>query len=357
MGNPIAQLETDTTAVKENWSGSFESQDLSLNSARLLLAQSNRRDLIPADPAGKTGTNKHVPELELVDSAAAGRQEFFPWTRNKSPQEPPLFMGYGQMKDALVKIGEGPYHVSRRLLGSEAAEADVKALSKALSDQYRHEHPEDDAMKGIIIGQSLLNRENIESVLLRIEDYGSRIRISERLAEGWVEKEPPKEVPFDARQREGETRPDRIDDPEQFLKDLAQSAIEVKAAELRARGLCAQGARLSFNQLPLWHIEGGKVDKSINKDPNGWRSGITLAQDLAASGLFDVVPLKELGYKNLKEGYVLGRIHYPDYVKKRPSWDGEDMGDIDIVTKKHRPPNDGPMYHSSFVLIPKGLKR
>lgn len=301
-----------------------------------------------------------VPDLEIVKSDAeksqAERHGALPWNR-KAPQEKPLFMGYQQMKDGLVKMDEGPHHVAQRLLGGKAAEGEVKALQEALKEQYKAENASDPNLSSVLIGHSLLNQKNIVQVLDRIADPEAKLNIAEKLAEGWVEKEPPKSVPFDSRMREGETRPDRIDNPEQFLKDLAQSAIEVKAHELRARGLCAQGARLSFNQLPLWHIEGGSVDKSINKDPNGWRSGITLAQDLAASGLFDVVPLKDLGYKNLKEGYVLGRIHYPDYIKGKPSWGGEDMGDIDIVTKKHRPPNDGPMYHSSFVLIPKGLKR
>jgi hypothetical protein len=225
----------------------------------------------------------------------------------------------------------------------------VKALTKAMGDQFRQDYPGQD----IRVGESLLNEKNVIQVLSRITDEASRNRIIDKLKINWNESDPPAAVQFEAHGRPGETHPSKID-PDLFLKDIAAAAIDVKAAEYRARGQCAAGARLAFNELPMWHIDGGTVDKSINKDINGWRSGVQLAKDLAETGLFDVVPLAKLGYKNLKEGYIVGRYHYPDYVKQHPSWDGEDFGDIDIMTKKHRPPNDdSDMYHDSFVLIPK----
>lgn len=293
-----------------------------------------------------------LPSLDLIYKTAGDGPIVLPWDGSH------LHMNYQLSKDAIVRIGEGPHHVAARLLGKDALDSDVKALTTALKEQYIDEKNGDpDALSSIRIGHGLISERNVAQVLSRIPDLAARQRIIDKLVVGWNEKDPPVPVAFDGRGRPGETRPSRMDDPDQFLKDIAAAAIEVGADKLRAKGKCAQGARLAFNQLPLWHIEGGTVDKSINKDPNGWRSGITLAKDLGETGLFDVIPLKEFGYKNLKEGHILGRYHYPDYVKDHPSWDGEDFGDIDIVTKRHRPQNDDTkMYHSSFVLVPKRTK-
>lgn len=292
-----------------------------------------------------------LPQLSLNVQADKNEQIVLPWNAGDKRH-----MSYELMKDVRVKINEGPYHVADRLLGKDASETDRKALTQALKEQFAYETARDPNTQGIRIGYPLVTERNIFQILMRIEDPAIRSRIIERVRDGFTEVEPPKPVPLDGRNRPGETRPDRIDDPDAFLKDLAAAAIEVGAHKLWAKGKCAQGARLAFNELPHWNIEGGVVDKVISKDPNGWRSGIIMAKDLAESGLFDVIPLKEFGYKNLKEGHVLGRYHYPDYVKDRPSWGGEDYGDIDIVTKVHRPPNDGDTYHSSFVLVPKKKK-
>lgn len=292
-----------------------------------------------------------LPSLQI--EAQPSRQEniVLPWNAGENRH-----MSYDLMKDVRVKINEGPFHVAERLLGEGASEADRRALTKALKEQFAYETGKDPNTQGIRIGYPLVTERNIFQILMRIDDPPTRTRIIEQVKDGFTNVEPPKAVPLDARNRPGETRPDRIDNADQFLKDLAAAAIEVGAHKLWAKGKCAQGARLAFNELPHWNIEGGVVDKVISKDPNGWRSGIILAKDLADSGLFDVIPLKEFGYKNLKEGHVLGRYHYPDYVNDRPSWGGEDYGDIDIVTKMHKPPNDGDTYHSSFVLVPKRKK-
>lgn len=321
------------------------------------------------EPVAKPGASKNsqspdvvehrevaLPALSLHSKTNTDSGGFsLPWQRT-----PDGFlqahMGYQQSKDGIVHIGEGPHHVAKRLLGPNAIPADVNALTDAMTAEYLEEHP-GRKLSGIRIGHPIINEGNIESTLARIGDDAARQRIADRLKDGWTEKEQPTAVPFGPHGRPGETTPSRIDDPEQFLKDIAAAAIDVGAAALRSKGKCAQGARLAINELPLWHIDGGTVDKSINKDPNGWRSGITMALDLGGTGLFDIVPLSKLGYKNLKEGYILGRYHYPNYVKEHPAWDGEDFGDIDIVTKKHMPPNDdSDMYHDSFVLIPKKAK-
>ncbi len=302
--------------------------------------------------AKKQGSDKAEAGSEKSSRESAVQEIVLPWTPDPNGRLK-MHMSYGQSKDAIVSLGEGPFHVAKRLLGKDAADADVKAFSDALKEQFKQDESASD-LSSLRNGHKLLTEENIAEVLSRIADRQSRERITERLKEGWTDREPPVAVPFKGHNRPGETNPDRIEDADQFLKDLADAAIKVGADKLRAKGLCAQGARLAFNTLPLWRIDGGSVDKSINKDINGWRSGITLALDLGETGLFDIVPLKELGYKNLKEGYVLGRYHYPDYVKQRPKWEGEDFGDIDIVTKRHMPPNDdSKMYRDSFVLIPK----
>lgn len=289
-----------------------------------------------------------LPPLQIVakDQGDGKIQErVLPWGEGSH-----LHPNYQMAKDGLVKVGEGPHHVAVRLLGAGANTADVKAFTAALKDQFKEDFPKQD----IRVGESLLNDRNVVQVLSRITDQAMRDRIIDRLKINWNETDPPVAVQFEAHGRPGETHPSRIDDGDQFLKDIAAAAIDVGAADLRSKGKCAAGARLAINELPLWHIDGGTVDKSINKDPNGWRSGIQLAKDLAETGLFDVIPLSKLGYKNLKEGYIVGRYHYPDYVKEHKGWDGEDFGDIDIMTKKHRPPNDdAEMYHDSFVLIPK----
>jgi len=291
-----------------------------------------------------------LPELSIGDKQI-GANIVLPWNAGDKRH-----MSYDLMKDVRVKLDEGPFHVAERILGNDANIEEKRALAKALKEQFAHETGKDPNAQGIRIGYPLVTERNIYQILMRVEDPALRTKIVDRVKEGFTDVEPPKPVPLDARNRPGETRPDRIDNPDQFMKDIAAAAIEVGAHKLWAKGKCAQGARLAFNELPHWNIEGGVVDKVINKDPNGWRSGIILAKDLADTGLFDVIPLKEFGYKNLKEGHILGRYHYPDYVKDRPSWGGEDYGDIDIVTKVHRPPNDGDTYHSTFVLVPKRKK-
>lgn len=296
-----------------------------------------------------------LPALSIAEQDMSDRLAL-PWQKGEDGQRK-LHMSYQTQLDAIVRLHEGPFQVASRLLGSEAPDADVRAFSKALIQQYKEE-TQDKSVKSLRNGHSLLTEDNIDQVINKIGDSSIRQRIVDRLKEGWTELEPPVAVQFppEAHGRPGETYPSRIDDPQQFLKDITAAMERVKADEYRARGLCAAGFRLAINQLPLWRIDGGTVDRSINKDIRGWRSGVQMALDLAKTGLFDVVPLKELGYGNLKQGYIVGRWHYPDYVKQRPSWEGEDFGDIDVWTRRHKPPQDHPsMYRDSFVLIPKGL--
>lgn len=336
----------------------FHAEAYDWHSSKVLkTAGKDSQDFVePPHPQAKPA-EKTLPPLQ-IDAATTHKDgvspRVLPWGEGSN-----MHMDYPLMKDSILRMGEGPFHVAQRLLGDNALDSDVKALTKAMKDQYLAENQGDPAaLDSLRIGHAFITEKNIAEVLDRIPDLQARQRIADKLAVGWTDKEPPHAVPFGGDGRPGETHPDRIDDADQFRKDLAAAAIDVNAAGLRAKGLCAAGARLSLNELPNWHIDGGTVDKSINKDPNGWRSGLQMAKDLAGTGLFDVVPLKKLGYNNLKEGYIVGRYHYPDYVKRHPSWDGEDMGDIDIMTKKHRPPKDNDdstpvVYHDSFVLIPK----
>lgn len=311
---------------------------------------------VMSDSGGKTGQKPDssgkfaLPGLDVVDG-----RDFtpIPWDVPADKTAPRMHMEYQQQKDTRVKMGEGPYQVSRRLLGDQAKEGDVKLLTTAVKAQYRDEHKDDPNLENLGVGQALVSEDNIKLIMNRISDTEARRRIENCLKPGWSEKAQPSAIPFDHDARESETQPSFIEDPGLFLKDIAAAAIDVDAAGYRSRGSCAQGARLAFNELPLWHIEGGKVDKPMSKDPEGWRSGIRLATDLQTTGLFETVPLKEIGIKNLKEGYILGRLHKPEYVKDHPSWEGEDFGDIDIVTRKHKPEDDGDRYRDSFVLIPK----
>lgn len=329
--------------------------DLEAKTTLTLDAQS-----LPIDSKAETKfvSPVELPKLGLTDGKELeGLRTLLPWSDKHPDGRLRQHMSYGQVKDAIVKLGEGPSHVARRLLGTDADEADVKTLTKAMIGQYIDE-THDEKVQHLRNGHVMLNERNVTQILSRIGDEETRNRIIDKLKVGWTEREPPVAVPFEAHGRPGETHPSRIDDPAQFLKDITAAAVDVKADQYRARGYCAAGFRLAINELPNWRIDGGTVDKSINKDINGWRSGLQMALDLAETGLFDKVPLKDLGYKNLKHGYIVGRYHYPDYIKDHKSWDGEDMGDIDVYTPRHKPPDDDDeMYHDSFVLIPKGLKR
>jgi hypothetical protein len=306
-------------------------------------------------PAGEkaeaSGQSKDLPALTL-----AVTHDFRPLPWNQSPDDGQnkLHMSDRMQKDSIVKMGEGPSHVAHRVLGPDASTADVKALTEALKEQYNAEKQSDTALDSLRIGHPLLNESNIGQVLDRIPDENTRHRIEDHLNIGWNDAPQPTAIPFDHDARPGETQPSAILDGDTFRKDLAAAAIDVGAAALRSKGQCAAGARLALNELPQWHIDGGTVDRSINKDPNGWRGGIKMADDLANSGLFDKKLLSEVGVKNLKEGYILGRVHFPAYVKQHEkAWEGEDLGDIDIVTSKHMPEDDGRLYHDSYVLIPK----
>ena len=321
-------------------------------------APARQRESKPVSQAGvqpdaPAVSRQDLPAMNLVDS-----KDFkpLPWEQPDNGSGHKMHMNYRLQKDSIIKNGEGPYHVSRRLLGQDASEADVRTLTRALKEQYGEENNKDSDMQSLRIGQSLVTEKNIRSIMRHIEDPETRQRIGNSLKEGWTEKEQPAAVPFDHDARPGETQPSVIEDRKSFQNDLAAAAIDVGAAKLRSQGHCAQGARLALNEVPLWHIDGGTVDTSIKKDPNGWRSGLRLAQDLADTGLFDSVPLKKIGTRHLQAGYILGRSHHPDYVKDHPEWGGEDYGDIDIVTKKHTPPADGKFYQDSFVLIPKKVK-
>ena len=297
--------------------------------------------------AQTSSAQKDLPNLSLDTP----RFTPLPWEAPDPETGHILHPNYERQKDSMIKIGEGPFHVAERLLGEGANSADVKALQNAMIQQYKEETQE--AGTSYRIGHALINESNISQIMNRISDPDCRHRIEEKLKEGWTDKAQPAAIPFDHDFRPGETQPSFIANPKEFLKDFAEAAIDVGAAALRAKGQCAQGARMAFNEIPLWHIDGGTVDVSINKDPNGWRGGIKLADDLFSTGLFDKIPLDKFGYKNLKEGYMLGRVHFPDYVKAHPTWGGEDFGDIDIVTRKHMPQDDGKLYHDSYVLVPK----
>ena len=329
-------------------------EDLLASSARKLLADVQSSAGPPA--AGAEAQNAVVESAAFVLPAlkvTADRKTALPWevTTNGVAKE---HMGFGQAKDGIVRFGEGPEQVAERLLGQDASRRDVELLTRALEEQYQAEtHGRDPQMRSLRIGHSLLTEQNIEAVLKRIKDPTARQRIADCLRQGWSLERQPLPVPFGADGRPDETRPSAIPNPAQFEKALAAAAINVNAEGFRAKGECALGARLALNELPDWHIDGGSVDKSINKDPNGWRSGLKLALDLRATGLFDSIPLRQIGVQNLKAGYIVGRYHNPGVVKQHPSWGGEDMGDIDIKTDKHTPPPDGPYYHDSFVLIPK----
>ena len=317
----------------------------------------------PDRQAGKTqaveaaATNGQAKDLPALTLAAAHDFRPLPWNQTPDDGQNKLHMSERMQKDSIVKMGEGPNHIAHRVLGPGASTADVKALTEALKEQYNAEKQSETALDSLRIGHPLLNENNIAQVLDRIPDENTRHRIEDQLNIGWNDAPQPTAIPFDHDARAGETQPSAILDGDTFRKDLAAAAIDVGAAALRAKGQCASGARLALNELPQWHIDGGSVDRSINKDPNGWRGGIKMADDLANSGLFDKKPLSEVGVKNLKDGYILGRVHFPAYVKQHEkAWEGEDLGDIDIVTSKHMPEADGRLYHDSYVLIPKVTK-
>ena len=356
--------------------------DMDLHSKLLQESQGGSPDLVVQNDQKQAQASDVLPQLSITgqdapaskaapdvaakpadqDPARAGQdaslRAVLPWTDKNPDGVLRQHMSYGANKDAIVRLGEGPFHVAQRLLGGpSAASGDVQALTKALIQQYKEE-TKDFTLESLRNGHPMLTERNIGNVISKIDDAGCRQRITDHLKQGWSAQEAPVPVPFEAHHRDGETNPSHIEDPAQFLKDMTQAMVNVKADDYWRRGLCAAGFRLAINQLPNWRIDGGSIDVSINKDIRGWRSGVQMALDLAQTGLFDVVPLKELGYKNLKQGYIIGRWHYPDYVKDRPSWKGEDFGDIDVWTPRHKPADDSSsMYRDSFVLIPKGLKR
>ncbi len=310
--------------------------------------------------ASKSGpASDSLPPLRIVDKDGGDSRKsvgLLPWEKDEDGKRQ-LHMNYDLQINGIVRVGEGPWHAASRILGSKAPYGDLQAFTKALGDQFM-EDTRAKNLKDLPQGYELLTEDNTEKVISKITDDAIRQRVIDKLAESWTEKVPLDAVQFgpDAHGRPGETYPSRIDDPQRFLKDMTAAMEQVKADDYWRRGLCAGGFRLAVNQLPGWNVDGGSIDVSINKDIRGWRSGVQMALDLAKTGLFDVVPLKELGYQNLKQGYILGRWHYPDYVRNRPSWGGEDYGDIDVWTNRHKPADDSRnMYRDSFVLIPKGI--
>lgn len=289
---------------------------------------------------------KELPKFTLSSSEVSMA---LPWAQPDNGDGHKLHMSYDMQKAAKVHDREGSYQVAERLLGKGAQSADLNALNNAMRAQFAHDHPQVTDLDGYMDCRALVDETNIASIINRIGDQDSRHRIEDKLKEGWTDEPAPVAVPFAHDARPGETMPSYIADADRFCRDLAAAAIDAHTVVLWSQGLCAGGARLAINELPQWNIDGGSVDRSILKDPRGWRSGLKMAEDLSSTGLFDRVPLSQIGVNGLKEGYIVGRYS----VRPNPNW-GEDYGDIDIVTRIHRPAPDSPnMYKNSFVLIPK----
>ena len=116
--------------------------------------------------------------MNLVDS-----KDFkpLPWEQPDNGSGHKMHMNYRLQKDSIIKNGEGPYHVSRRLLGQDASEADVRTLTRALKEQYGEENNKDSDMQSLRIGQSLVTEKNIRSIMRHIEDPETRQRIGNSL--------------------------------------------------------------------------------------------------------------------------------------------------------------------------------
>lgn len=82
-----------------------------------------------------------------------------------------------------VRPGEGPYQAAARMLGAEngkASQSDIRALTKALKDQYIEDHGgKKNALKGLKRGESLIDSpEQMAKVMARIKDPALQNRLS-----------------------------------------------------------------------------------------------------------------------------------------------------------------------------------
>ena len=119
--------------------------------------------------------NGTLPDLSLHNTAKNGSIGVA--GNDQSPE-----LKDGMQDRAAVRRGEGPYGVAERLLGENASNSDVRALTGALKDQYRDETQNKDfMMNNLKVGHELLTDKNVDQVLSKIDDPEARQRISEQL--------------------------------------------------------------------------------------------------------------------------------------------------------------------------------
>ncbi len=112
-------------------------------------------------------------------------------TRNEGPARPEAVQPKpeaAQFNDKVkelttVRAGEGPYQAAARMLGAEngkASQAEIRALTKALKEQYIEDHGgKKNALKGLKRGESLIDSpEQMAKVLARIKDPALQNRLS-----------------------------------------------------------------------------------------------------------------------------------------------------------------------------------
>lgn len=140
---------------------------------------SQQRDDIKASTSQMV-ENGTLPELSLHNTANNGSIGVEGGNQSSAPSE----LKDGMQDKSAVRAGEGPHQVADRLLGEDARNSDVKALTGALREQYRDEtNNKDFMMNNLKQGRELLTDKNVDQVLSKIDDPEQRQRIAAQLTE------------------------------------------------------------------------------------------------------------------------------------------------------------------------------
>lgn len=163
------------------------------------------------------------PESPEQPKAEAPKQET---PEQAKPEQPHLTEQ--QAKDASVRRGEGPYQVASRLLGKDSSHQEKMSLAVALKEQYNKEtNGQDPHMRGLQVGQSLLNENNYKQVMDRISNKPMQEKINSKIDHSSQSEKPQQpEKPKQPEKPQQQEKPKEPEKPEQPKEPEKQNPPE-----------------------------------------------------------------------------------------------------------------------------------
>ncbi|MBU6455187.1 MAG: hypothetical protein KGS72_25680 [Cyanobacteria bacterium REEB67] len=124
-------------------------------------------------------TEMNAVNREKAQAASPGAD-----AKPSEPQAPALEPKEAIIDQSRTRLGEGPYQVAARVLGSDGKalnDKQLKELTEAFKQSYeeqRKQHPEMHDLMGLKVGHEFITKENISGVLSKISDPALKERLT-----------------------------------------------------------------------------------------------------------------------------------------------------------------------------------